>query len=127
MTLILLGRIVLYSLYADVMRGCEIVAWIQAETNKIHWGPLVYNILGVNLDPSAIRINIKVISPQKEERGVGKMSELKWMSSGVRDKSWTIMFQVSLLLIITQSPAAVASSGARVFSHKLRSSQICEI
>ena len=89
---------------ADVMRGCEIVAWIQAETNKIHWGPLDYNILGVNLDPSAIRINIKVISPQKEEWGVGKMSELKWMSSGVRDKSWTIMFQVSLLLIITPEP-----------------------
>ena len=71
---------------------------LQVGTNKIH-----FTLLGVNLDPSNIRINIKVISPQKEERGVGKMSELKWMSSGVRDKSWTIMFRVSVLLIITPS------------------------
>ena len=63
--------------------GCEIITRrIQAETIKVHCS-LVCNILGVNLDPTAIRINIKVISPQKEERGVGKMSELKWMSSGV--------------------------------------------
>ena len=89
--------------------GCEIVARIWAETNKIPC-TLGCNIWGVNLDPSAIRINIKVISPQKEERGVGKVSELEWMSSRVRDKSWTIMFLLSLLLIITQRLVAVARS-----------------
>ena len=102
----------MYWLNLNVMycpRGCEIAIQNQAETNRIHC-TLGCNIWGVNLDPSAIRINIKVISPQKEEQGVGKMSELKWMSSGVRDKSWTIMFLLSLLLIITQRLVAVARS-----------------
>ena len=65
-----------------------------------------HDILGVNLVPEAIRINIKDISPQKEERGVGQVSGLKWMRSGVWYKSWTIMFRVSLLLILSRASSS---------------------
>ena len=36
LTLILFGRIVLYSVYSDVIRGCEIVAWIQLRRKLIN-------------------------------------------------------------------------------------------